>query len=90
MAMNGNESPFPPIQISNPIVDLLQNALNDAKVGRISAIAMVIMTPQAGLATPHAGPPFSLLGGTLILQDDLKAALKGAQGRPSIIRGVPG
>lgn len=88
--MNGKDVVFPPIQISNPIVDLLQNALNDAKAGRISAVAMVIMTPQAGLATPHTGSPFSLLGGTLILQDDLKSALKGAQGRPSIIRGVPG
>jgi hypothetical protein len=53
--MNGEGSPIPQIMMSNPVVEVLTNMLNEAKAGRISSIAVVGITPQSAVAVAYAG-----------------------------------
>ena len=53
--MNGVTSPIPQVALTNPVVDLLSNMLNEARAGRISSAMVVAVTPQSGMAMGYAG-----------------------------------
>lgn len=88
--MNGTDFKFPPQLPPNPLVELLQNVLNDAKAGNISSVAMVIVTPQAGVATPYLGPQRGdLFIGASLLTKRMLDDIATPQQRSPIIRAVP-
>lgn len=84
MEMNGATGVLG-IQVENPMVQMLQNALNEAKAGRISSIAIVMVTPQGGVANPAMGNQFAELYVALgMTQDDIMKQIK--QPRSPIVR----
>ena len=52
--MNG-AAPAPEIKLNNPIIDMLERCLADAKAGRVSSIAVIAVTPSSQTATPFVG-----------------------------------
>jgi hypothetical protein len=80
--VNGIDAP--PIGI-NPLVKMLEDVLVQARAGQISSLAMVILTPGGGLATPWAGPQTSdLYMGAGIMQKRIVDTLTQAPRSPIV------
>ena len=85
--MNGSTFPIPQLQVANPCVQLLENMLADAKIGKLTSVAVVAITPQSGIVNAYAGGQRGdLLVGTLLLQDRIKDDIKGPQTRSPLVR----
>jgi hypothetical protein len=54
--MNGSSMPIPQLAMANPVVQLLESFLAEAKAGRISTVAIVAAPPQGGFGSSYAGP----------------------------------
>lgn len=44
------------IPVVSPAVEVLERVLAEAKAGRVVSVAMVMVDPNGGVATPWAGP----------------------------------
>jgi hypothetical protein len=90
--MNGNGEgmqALPGLAMGNPIVDLLNGVLQDAKAGRISSIAIVAVTPQHGVATPYVGGQLGdMFIGASLLKAELFDKIRTPPKSSPIIRGV--
>ena len=85
-AMNGASSPIPQIALTNPVIELLTNMLNEAKAGRISSAMVVGVTPQSGMAMAYAGGQRSeIYLGCGLAQTRLLADIEAPQQNPSRI-----
>ena len=53
--MNGSVSPIPQIALVNPVVQLLESFLVEAKAGRITSLALVAAPPGGGYGVNYVG-----------------------------------
>ena len=85
--LNGETSPIQQIIVTNPVVELLSNILNEAKAGKISSIAIVGITPQSAVAVAYAGGQRGdLYVGFGMIQRRLLEDIEAPAPRSSIIR----
>lgn len=55
--VNGLPLPgFGNVEVVSVAVEILEKVLVEAKAGRVTSIAMVMVDPNGGIATPWAGP----------------------------------
>jgi hypothetical protein len=89
--MNGNGA-MPQIELSNPIVEMIERLLADAKAGRISSIGIVAVTPQAQVAAFPVGMQIGdIYLGAGLLQKRILHQIDPPLGekKPTIIRAAP-
>jgi hypothetical protein len=53
--MNGSISPIPQLAMMNPVVQMLEGVLADAKAGRLSSVALVVCMPNGGFGLNYVG-----------------------------------
>ena len=84
-APNGVPS-IPPITMLNPVVQILEQTLAEAKAGRITTIAVIAIANTGGYATLMAGHQVGdLYLGCGSLQNKILEAVEAPQKRSSII-----
>jgi nicotinamide mononucleotide (NMN) deamidase PncC len=72
--------------LPNPVVDLLESLLAEARAGRITSIAAVAVAGLAGVATPWAGSQIGdIFVGAAMLQSRIMRQMEEPQKRPTII-----
>jgi hypothetical protein len=54
-AMNGSAPILPKMAIINPVVDLLEKVLADARAGKWAAVAVICANQQGAVLTAYAG-----------------------------------
>jgi hypothetical protein len=89
--MNGAEPHPQKLVITNPVVDILERVLADAKAGKISSIAFVGILVGGGAAPGYAGVQLSdlYLAVDAVLKPGIAGALLQPQSGPRIIRATP-
>jgi hypothetical protein len=77
-----------PIQFTNPVVQLLEQLLADARANRIASLGVVAVNTQGGVAPLYAGPHrCELYTAAAMLQQRILHDL--TQTRSPIIRATP-
>lgn len=91
MAMNGaTPGEQLDMHVANPIVKMLEEALVEARAGRISSLGLILATPIGGMATPWAGPQTSdIYLGCGLMQARIMMAIT-QPARSSIVRAPAG
>jgi len=54
--MNVSESLIPQLAMANPVVQMLEGFLSEARAGRISSVGIIISPPQGGFGAFYVGP----------------------------------
>lgn len=93
MGNNGHDilPPITSVLQNNPAVELLGNLLNEAKAGRINAVAIVVGAGPGQVGSYHLNTRnLDMLAGLTILEHQIMDAIKGSQQKTSsIVRAVP-
>lgn len=67
-------------------VEILEKVLEEAKAGRCTSVAIVMIDPNGGVATPWAGPQIpQLYLGAGMMQTRIIRSIEAPQNRPAII-----
>lgn len=77
----------PEIQMVDPIVDLLTQALAAYRGGQFNTIAVVTISPQGAVTPLLLGPRLADAHlGLIMLADDIKAAIRAPKNQSRILR----
>ena len=88
MSMNGEAATIPQIGLVNPVVDLLEKALIEAKAGRLNTLGLILVSPQGGVGLSHVGGRVGdLYVGIGMLQRAVEKVIDN-QGRSPILRPI--
>lgn len=82
--VNGAELPH--LKMQNPVIDVLETMMREAKAGRIASIAFVMVDPNGGVATPWVGGQIpQIYLGAGMLQSRILQAIEAPAKRSSIV-----
>lgn len=85
---------IPSIQMANPLVQMLEAALQQVKAGQVNSVAVILVANNGALSLPFGGPNLmNLFTAAELLALDIRDQMKADQqrgGRPGILRAMPG